>query len=94
MSETIKCNAEFMDAISNNYKSSSEKVQEAIYELNKAKTQFLNNYEGQGKDMAQDTFVKVSEHLEFLRSCLSQAEQYVTYTKETLQEQDEAMKFN
>ena len=93
MSKTLTYDAEFMDDISKNYQSCANKAQEAIDELNHAKTKLLINYEGQGSDLAQEVFDKVTEHLEFLRSCLSQAGQYVTYTKETMQETDNKIKY-
>jgi uncharacterized protein YukE len=93
MSKKLTYNAEFMDEVSNNYISCAAKTQEAIDELNHAKSQFLANYEGQGNEMAQDVFAKVVEHLDFLRSCLTQAGQYVTYTKETMQELDNSIQY-
>jgi uncharacterized protein YukE len=92
MSKILTYNAEFMDGVSNNYKSCAYKTQEAIDELNQAKNKLLANYEGQGNNMAQDVFAKVAEHLDFLHSCLNQAGQYVTYTKETMQELDKTIK--
>lgn len=92
MSKNLTYNAGFMDEVSNNYKSCAAKAQEAIDELNHAKNQLLSNYEGQGSDMAKEVFAKMAEHLDFLRSCLNQAGQYVTYTKETIQELDKTIK--
>ena len=83
---------DFMDSISENYQSCANKVQEAIDELDNAKTTFLINYEGQGVEIAESVFEKISEHLGFLRSCLDQTGQYVTYAKETMQAQDDATK--
>jgi uncharacterized protein YukE len=94
MSKKLTYNAEFMDEVSKNYKSCADIAQDTIDELNHAKYQLLSNYVGQGSDIAQDVFAKVVEHLDFLHTCLNQAGQYVTYTKETMQELDNAIKYN
>jgi uncharacterized protein YukE len=77
-----------MNEISLLYKQSADQVDEAIGNLNKGKDHFLNNYQGQSDNTAPDLFEKIKEHLELLRDCFSQMEVYVTYTKNTMIEQD------
>ena len=77
-----------MDEISLLYKQSVGHIETAIDHFDKVKNHFSNNYLGQSDDMAPDMFEKIKAHLELLRDCFSQMETYVTYTKDTMVEQD------
>lgn len=84
-------NPDHMDEVSQLYKQSADYTEVAIGDLDKAKTCFIDNYQGQSDDMVLDLFEKIKAHMELLRDCFSQMETYVTYTKDTMVEQDERL---
>ena len=88
MGDTYTYDPAHMDQVSALYKQCADQTNLAIASLDKVKNHFSSNYEGQSDDMAPDLFAKIKEHLEFLRDCFTQMKTYVTYTKDTMVEQD------
>ena len=80
-----------MNSISLMYRQSANHTDLAIGSLDAVMNHFTSNYQGQSDDMASDLFGKIRAHMELLRDCFSQMETYVTYTKDTMVEQDERL---
>jgi uncharacterized protein YukE len=79
-----KYNVEHMEEISLHYKQCSDSASLAINNIDSAKVSFLTNYKGQSDDTALELYDKIKEHMELLRDSLTQMQNYVTYTKETM----------
>jgi uncharacterized protein YukE len=82
---------EHMDEISLKYKQCSEYADQAIITLEELKASFLENYQGQASEIAEDLYSKIRDHTELLRDCFIQMDSFVTYTKETMIELDNIM---
>ena len=81
----------FMEEIAAKYSDCVSLSQDINIKLDKARTDMQASYKGQGEDMVQECFAKIKEHMQLLEECFSQTGQYVTYTKETIDETEEAM---
>lgn len=88
----IVYNEDHMTDIYNNYVNCSEEIGTILSCLftdgGSAKSMVDTSYEGQGKDLALDIFIKLKEHLECLQTCYDRLGEYVTYSLDTMKEAD------
>jgi uncharacterized protein YukE len=83
--------SELMNSISENYKDCITELENTIDNLKNSKSFFENNYNGQGSDIAKDTFKKIKEHTELLLECCNCASNYIEYSKEEMMKCDKSL---
>ena len=88
MAKKLVYNEDHMRDIADKYKKCATNVNTMITSLRFAKDIVTNNYEGQGEGIATDTFDKLLEHLEYLKVCCENTEEYVLFSLASMQAQD------
>lgn len=89
MSDSTKnYNEDHMSEIAGKYSQCEKNIDSIIADLNSAKDIVVQNYSGMGEELALDSFLKLSEHLEFLKTCCTSVSEYVLYTLTSMQEAD------
>ena len=85
-------NSGHMDEISVQYKLCADYAGDAIKTLKQVTDSFSDNYRGQSDELLPDMLGKAQEHLELLRECFTQMQNYVASTKENAMELDSKLK--
>lgn len=88
MAEKQAYNFDHLSAISSGYKDCAGIANSTITLAATAQSTFYNNYEGQGKDIANEAFTKIAEHLDLIKSCLGLAGEYVSMVLTEMQKMD------
>ena len=91
MSKTVCQDTELLEEIAIKYDEAADKIEDAIKKTEQTRTEMLADYAGQGKDLSDDAFKKLKEHLELLKECLVQISSYISYSKDTLDSTDKGL---
>lgn len=87
-------NKEHITDISEKYSAAIREIDAIIYILNSTsgvKGALEDNYDGQAKDMTEELLTKISQHLNFLRSCCTNTRAYIKESLNTMIELDKAL---
>lgn len=83
-----------MTSLATKYESAADKIDQIVNKLSSssgAKQILTDNYEGQGKEIAEDLFAKIKEHLLLLHTCCASTGEYVKVSLDTMKEQDQLL---
>lgn len=98
MSEKVKIyNEEHMNALVTKYESAVNEIDEIVNNLSSssgAKQILSDNYEGQGKEIVEDLFTKIKEHLLYLQTCCVSTSEYIKISVDTMNEQEQLLTKN
>lgn len=81
-------NSEHMTTISDEYGQCGDMVDKIISLTTSMQESIMGCYEGEGTGILENTFSKLSQHLDLVKSCMSVAQNYVSSTLADMQELD------